>query len=139
MPDIREAGYDDLPTLLAWGEAFLSFHPLMADLPKDMASIEAALRNLIDNPDACLLMHNHGMIGGVVVPIWACPSQRIASELFWWAEEDGVALLDAFEAWAGEQGAEMIQMLKIHGVRDVAPLYQRRGYAPMESVYMRAV
>ena len=136
VPDVRPARESDLPRLLKYAAQFRAYHPLLASLPEDLPAIEAALRNMMAGDTMCVLVHDHGVIGGLLSPVWASPDHLVASEAFWWAEQDGKALLEAFENWARDHGAVWIQMLKIEGVRDVAPIYERRGYVPCESAYI---
>lgn len=134
---VREATLSDMPQLRRYAEAFAEYHPMLAALPADIDAICTTLGHLIENENACILIHDHGTIGGLVVPFWAAPEKLVASEMFWWAEREGGALLDAFEAWAESKGATFVQMLCIQGVRDVSPVYRRRGYAPLENAYIR--
>lgn len=138
MPAVWPATEDDIPRLLATAEAFLAYHPVTSQCPRDMDAIDAMLRRMIDADDACLLVHEHGVIGGVINPLWSNPSIKVASEMFWWADKGGRSLLDAFEAWAKENGANIVQMLAIMGRRDVTSVYDRRGYFPVEMSFMKA-
>ena len=136
---IRTATIEDMPRLLQYADAFLSYHPLTATLPREMAAVEGMLGRMIDNPSAVIFVHDHGVIGGIIVPIWCAPKTAVATELFWWAERNGIELMRAFEDWACASGADIVQMLSIAGRRSPDALYVRAGYAKTEVSYVRAV
>jgi hypothetical protein len=136
--NVRPATLDDLPRLMGYAEAFLSYHPLTSQFPRDLGAVEAKLRWMIENDEAALLVHERGAIGGVLAAMWCSPGVMVASELFWWSESNGLALMKAFEAWAASKGAQVVNMVMIMGVRDVSPIYDRAGYSPVELSFMRA-
>jgi hypothetical protein len=139
VTDVRPATEHDVPRIIEWGRKFLAYHPLLKTLPEDVEAIEGVVRRLIEGPDSCILIHETGMIGGALISLWTNPSARTATELFWWSDGGGLGLLEAFEAWGRDSGASHVQMLKIEGVRDVSPIYAKRGYAPMETVFVRSL
>lgn len=47
-------------------------------------------------------------------------------------------MLDAYEAWAREQGCVTIGMASL-ATNDVSGLYERRGYAPVETHFLKAL
>jgi GNAT superfamily N-acetyltransferase len=63
------------------------------------------------------------------------------SELFWYVEPEhrghGVRLLKRAEAWAREVGAEKVHM--IAPTPDVSRMYERLGYAYLETTYQKAL
>lgn len=135
---VRPATPDDLPQLMAWAGEFLSYHPLTSQFPHDLAAIKAMLLRMIEGEDAALLMHERGAIGGIIAPLWCSPGVRVANELFWWSEGNGMSLMKAFEAWALSHDAQVVNMVMIVGRRDVSPIYDRAGYTPVELSYVRA-
>lgn len=136
---IRPAEASDLPRLMRYAEAFLDYHPVTSRFPRNLEAVQAMIEQLMASEDSCVLVHDHGLIGGAIVPLWCSPEVRIATEYFWWAERDGLPLMKAFEDWAAAKGADDVQMLAILGVRDVTPIYDRAGYRPMEISFMRGV
>lgn len=87
-----------------------------------------------------VFVSERGMIGGLLSPVWCAPSRMIAVELFWWSRDgQGEALLDAFEAWAREAGAEEVRMSNVCGLRGeaVAKKLTARGYAPCETSFRK--
>ncbi|MEY2759937.1 MAG: hypothetical protein RIR33_3715 [Pseudomonadota bacterium] len=135
---VRPATVDDLPRLMGYAAEFLTYHPITSQFPRDLDAVDKALRRMIENEDAALLVHDRGVIGGVLSPVWCSPDVMVATELFWWAETDGLSLLRAFEAWARDKSADLVQMLMIVGRRDVSMIYDRAGYMPAELSYVRA-
>ena len=135
---VRPATEDDLPRLMGYAEEFLSYHPVTSLFPRDLDAVEVALRRMIHDPNSVLLVHDRGAIGGFITPMWCSPGVLVATELFWWAEGSGLSLMRAFEDWARECGADIVQMLMIMGRRDVSFVYDRAGYSPVELSYVRA-
>lgn len=135
---VRPAVEADIPRLLGYAEQFLAYHPMMRALPRDLGAIEATLRRMMTSDEAVLLVHDRGVIGGVLSPVWASPSVLVATELFWWAELGGRPLMKAFETWAQSKGASVVNMIAIMGERDVTPIYDRAGYVPTELSFVRA-
>lgn len=135
---IRPATEEDLPRLMEYADSFLSYHPITSLFPRDKTAVEAMLRKLMEGGNGVLLIHDQGAIGGYIAPMWCAPSVTVATELFWWADAQGRSLMKAFEEWARERGATMIQMLLIVGRKDVSAIYDRAGYAPVELSYVRA-
>jgi GNAT superfamily N-acetyltransferase len=134
---IRRADETDMPFLLEVARRFWAIAPYAVGAI-DEAAVEAVLCSLLDG-GGVILRHEHGAIGGFMSPMWMRPQTRVATELFWWAERDGLALMRAFEDWAREQGAAAVNMVSLAGHERAGRLYERRGYAPVEQVYRRAL
>lgn len=132
---VRLATDADLPRCMKWARDFFAYHPLSKHIEMDEGQVLTVLRNLMTHDDGVIFLHDHGVIGGLINGIWLNPEAKQAIEMFWWAERDGLSLLQAFENWAKEKGAQSVQMLAIDGVRDVTPIYKRRGYVPIEKLY----
>lgn len=49
-----------------------------------------------------------------------------------------IKMLDAYEAWAREQGCVTIGMASL-ATNDVSRIYERRGYAPAETHFVKAL
>lgn len=85
-----------------------------------------------------------GMLGAVCNP-WLTIGPPMASEVCWWLEPElrgtlaggrlAIGLLQAFEAWAATQGAQVVQMVAPNV--DVASLYERRDYERAETAYVK--
>lgn len=66
-----------------------------------------------------------------------------ASETVWFIAEESrgrnaLRMLDSYEAWAEEQGCDVVCMASL-AINDVSRIYTRRGYAPVETHFMKAV
>lgn len=133
---IRRAVAADIPQLLDWGARF---HAQGVAGPRyDREAVAAMLSHLIGGAGA-VLMHDDGMIGGVLAPAYCDPAWLMAVELFWWADRDGMALLRAFEDWARENGAAEVRMTSLATLPRADVLLRRKGYAPIEISYTRGL
>lgn len=68
---------------------------------------------------------------------------RWAKETVWYIAPDArgraaIQMLDAYEAWAREQGCTTIGMASL-ATNDVSRIYERRGYAPAETHFVKAL
>jgi hypothetical protein len=133
---VRLAGLDDLPRLIEFSKAFHQASP-WAEVDFNEYKMKKVLLEMIAEGDAVVIMHDKGFIGGAIsTPFFS--TSPIAQELFWWAEESGVELLEAFEAWAYHEGAEMVSMAST-GLRAKAleRLYRGRGYEAREATFVK--
>lgn len=68
---------------------------------------------------------------------------KYAKETVWYIApsargRSALQMLDAYEAWAREQGCTTIGMASL-ATNDVSKLYERRGYAPAETHFVKAL
>lgn len=129
----------DIPGLLAMGERFAAKARLSDHVGYDPASMERTFAAMIDGDNFCLFVGSAGAIGGMVAPHPFNNAQIIADELFWWSEgREGLALLKAYEDWAGSFGA-VIRMTTLEAVEPerVGKLFARRGYVPLERAFVK--
>lgn len=66
-----------------------------------------------------------------------------AHETAWYIEPEArgrsaIRMLDAYEAWAREQGCVRVCMASL-ATNDVSRLYERRGYAPAETHFVKTL
>lgn len=66
-----------------------------------------------------------------------------AKETVWYIAPEArgrsaLKMLDAYEAWAREQGCSTIGMASL-ATNDVSGIYARRGYAPAETHFLKAL
>lgn len=66
-----------------------------------------------------------------------------AKETVWYIAPEArgraaLRMLDAYEAWAREQGCVAIGMASL-ATNDVSRIYERRGYAPAETHFLKAL
>lgn len=69
---------------------------------------------------------------------------RIAREVMWWVDKaargaETVKMLDAYEAWAREQGCTLMHMACLGTDPVLARLYRKRGLAPAETHFLKAL
>lgn len=107
---------------------------------------------LLDSGDAMLAaLHNEqgdlvGAVGGIVHQD-ANTDARMATELFWYvfpayrSTGAGLLLLSEFEVWARLRGAQYCCMVALSAVMpvEVGAIYQKAGYNPLETYYVKAL
>lgn len=135
---MRAATLQDMPALLEIGRKFCA----TAGLEFSAEALSASLANMIANESCALFITDdgRGVIGGIVYPHFFSGT-LVAQELFWWCEGGGLKLLERFEQWAHEAGAQKVLMLCLESVEPerVASLYRRRGYLPLERSFSRSL
>jgi hypothetical protein len=134
---IRPATLDDLDQITAWGALFHAASGMSA--PYDPEATRDFVAKLIEAPHATVLMHDHGMIAGVLSPAYCAPEWVIAVELFWWAEKRGLSLLRAFENWARDAGAAEVRMTTLSDLPSAAEIMARTGYVAAETSYSKVI
>ncbi|WOC15432.1 GNAT family N-acetyltransferase [Pseudochrobactrum sp. MP213Fo] len=101
----------------------------------------------ISTPQACMLVfeHNGEPQGLLMATCFEHPfgAGRYAKETVWYIAacargRAALQMLDAYEAWALEQNCTAIGMASLIS-NDVAKLYERRGYAPIETHYLKSL
>jgi hypothetical protein len=128
---IREAKDIDLTALISMGRDYHAESPFGDLIAFDTATWARTLVGLLESPDGIVLLSGHGFIAGFIGPCWFNEDARIAHEIGWRdSGGDGIALLQAFEAWAFDRGARYSLGLNMPGNRDDAldRLYRRLGY-----------
>lgn len=136
MDSIRNATLEDIPHLVELGRRFIA--AAGQDYRADVAT--ATLEQLVSNETAVLLVNENltAMLGGVLYPYFF-NGERVAQELFWWAEGSGLKLLEAFEQWAKDNDARAVLMVCLEALSPerVSRIYERRGYVPLERTFMK--
>lgn len=147
---IRQATESDLPEIMRMGREFLSC-TTFSHVPFDEETVEALIRGLIGGAGAVFVASRErglcGMIAMISFPHAFNANVKAAQEFFWWIDKDkrgngaAVKLLSAAEGWAKEQGCETVHMLALDALNgdDVAKLYERRGYVPLERTFVRSI
>ncbi len=69
---------------------------------------------------------------------------RVAKETVWWIDPEhrGIAaddMLAAYENWAAERGVTTTGMAALATAPRAGRLYERRGYAPVETHFLKAL
>lgn len=147
---IRHAEPKDMVELIEMGREFFEQSGNGAFTTFDEPSFTMTLMALMGGVSSGTLLVAEsaercvGMAGSVVFPFYANMNTKIGQEIFWWCKPDfrngiGAALLDELEAEAGRKGADVFMSAAIAGQRDgaIARVYQRRGYRPSESTFIR--
>lgn len=133
----RSAVANDIPALLDMGRRFHAASQM--PFSYDEAAVSSLLDRLIASDTGAVLMSDHGVIGGAIVPAYCDPNWMIAVELFWWAEKGGIPLLRSFEDWAISMNANEIRMTSLASLPRADRLLRVKGYAPCEISYQRIV
>lgn len=134
---IREATPDDIPALLEMGGRFAAKAKLSEHCGYDCNSMAKTFAAMIEGEHFCLFIGDRGAIGGIKAPHPFNHAKLMADELFWWSEgPDGADLLEAYEEWAGDAMIRMTALETVNPER-MSKYYQRRGYAPLERVFVK--
>lgn len=151
MDRVRRATSDDLPRLLEMGARFARETVYRDHLQADPARIKALAEQLVagvaGQGSAVWVAQDPagGIVGMIGMFVYEHPlsGERIASEVFWWVDPEhrrgghALRLLESAEKWARWSNATTLYM--IAPTPDVARIYERRGYAQLETTYARAL
>ena len=106
----------------------------------DDESVRVLFRHLLSN--GCVIVTERGFIAGALTPLFFAPHITLATELAWWApEEGGAELREMFETWALGAGASGVQMSTLNNsyAGRLAANLTENGYTPVEVHYLKAV
>lgn len=115
--------------------------------PFSGAHAHALFLHHLDSTDACcIVLDVDGVAQGILMAVafdHPFGAGRWAKETVWFVAEahrgrGAVRMLDAYEAWAKEQGCVVIGMASLAS-NDVSALYERRGYAPAETHFLKFI
>lgn len=97
------------------------------------------------SPQACILVMGDKPQGLLMASWFEHPfgAGRYAKETVWYVTQaargrGAIKMLDAYEAWAKEQGCAAIGMASLIS-NDVSKLYERRGYAAAETHFVKSI
>jgi len=150
-PLIRAAEHDDVPALVELLAPFFEASGMAQVAAWCPDSLSASLHQMIDLPSAILLAAWNGpvivgTVGAMLFPAYFNRAVTIGQETFFWILPGqrgalGPAMLSAIESAAKEKGATRFLMVSLEALRPdaVGKMYQRRGYAPLEHSYVRAL
>jgi GNAT superfamily N-acetyltransferase len=136
---IRQATSDDLPRLMAVASEFWALSPWSSMVDMSEIAVCDLLEKAIEG-GSCFV-GERGVIFGFMGPVWAAPEHKIAVELAWWGAGEGLALLEAFEQWAKDNGAIGVQMSTLgaeHDDKTEAKL-RKAGYKVSERGFFKRV
>ena len=135
---IRRATIDDIDEAVKWGRKFYEGSKWNGKTDYDVASVESTLKALIDGLGVVFL-NGHGIIGGMITPLYFNHSEKVAAELFWFADQGGADLKTAFDKWAKKNGATGMQMTCLVNDKEetMRRLYRTQGFDAMETSFYR--
>lgn len=144
---VRRAARSDLGDLIVMGRRFWQSEHYHKFISFDEASLFNALDRLLRAEWAeVLVLTNYadapvGAIGGAALPNFVS-GEIICEEQFWWVDQAfrgyGIKLLKRLERWALEQGARGVIMVEPNKP-EVATIYERLGYEPIESRFYKEI
>lgn len=141
---IRDATPADLDAIVALGERFRTStaYRLRVASTDRVRELAASLMSAEDGLVLVAEAATGDLVGllAVIVHAQLFSGTRVAGEIAWWVDPDhrgalGIRLLRAAEAWARRRGAETLEMIAPNG--QVARIYERLGYVPVEQSYQR--
>ena len=115
--------------------------------PFQAAYAAALFDGHMNHAHACALVLEHeGQVQGLLMASWfehPFGAGRYAKETVWYVApvargRGAIKMLDAYEAWAREQGCVSVGMASL-ATNDVSRLYKRRGYAPVETHFLKVL
>lgn len=136
-----------MPAILEMGAEFAAASG--TDMPFDPGHARAALRAHLAAPDRLTLVAEGApgeAIGMLLAAVSVSPLApvRLAQEIAFWvvpARRGGPAalrLLSAYEAWARDMRCDRVSLVALPSCA-AGRLYRRRGFAPAETVYQKAL
>jgi GNAT superfamily N-acetyltransferase len=142
---IRYATEADIARLVEMGERFATetvYRDRIPVNPGAMAKTAALL--ILGDRGVVFVSEAAGRVVGMIgLLLFENPltAEISVSEMFWWVEPEhrgrGVRLLKRAEQWASDCGAVKLHM--IAPTPEVGQLYERLGYAQLETTYQKAL
>ena len=141
---IRLAAIGDIPRLLDLGEQFAATVPAMANFNREIAHL--SWTSFIESDIALVLMIDDysGMLAAIISPD-PYTGELVATEMAWFVSPDnrggGIRLLAEFEKRAKQVGCKRIIMAHLitEQTKQLEKLYERRGYVPLETHYIKDI
>ncbi len=115
--------------------------------PFQAAYAAALFDGHMSHAHACtLVLEYEGQVQGLLMASWfehPFGAGRYAKETVWYVApvargRGAFKMLNAYEAWAREQGCAAIGMASLV-TNDVSSLYERRGFAPVETHFVKSL
>jgi hypothetical protein len=113
--------------------------------PFQAAYADQLFRQHLASPMACVLVAGEPACGILMAVAYEHPfgAGRIAKETVWFVSPNargrlGLAMLDAYEAWARSLGCTSAGMASLTS-NDVSRIFERRGYAPVETHFVKSL
>lgn len=148
QPVISYATEETLPAAIEMAKSFFKESPYASVVALDEFKLEELVRGLFNNPSCMVLLaHLNGTPAGMLL---AQISETIfsrlkaSSEIAWWVHPDhrgqGIStkLLDGYEYWAEQMGANFISMASLN-TENVDIILTNRGYSATEVAYVKVI
>ncbi len=148
---IRQATLADVPVIVSMSERFYATteYPGRLRFPFDADTVQKIAQSLATDHVMLLAEHDGavvGMVGLYVLPFMFNASHASAHEIVWWVNPEaqgtgaGKALLAAIEPACKAKGVEAIYMVHLStSPPQAAAIYERMGYLPTESSYVKRI
>lgn len=131
MARLRRAEAGDVLRIVAMVEALRE--AVNGPLAVDRAWTAKTITGLLASPDGFVAVSECGFIAGALRQTFISPAP-VAAEMGWFANDgSGLRLLRAFEAWASERGAELVQL----STGPVGMDLTRLGYRKAEQAWVK--
>jgi GNAT superfamily N-acetyltransferase len=109
------------------------------------ARAEALFKHHVSAPNACCLVMGDQPQGILMASAFDHPfgAGKVAKETVWYIAPEArgrgaIRMLDAYEAWAQAQGCNLAGMASLT-TNDVSRIYERRGYAAVETHFLKTL
>ncbi len=149
---VRNAIHEDLPRYLPLAQAFHAASPMHGVIPFDAEGYSDFYLRAVDNPSLGVWLAEDegkiiGIAGALFYPMYFSPSNVVVQELWWWIAPEargkgaGQAMYETIESWASAKGATALFMIALEDGRsdEMAQLYSRKGFRPMERTFFKEV
>lgn len=147
---IRMAMASDEDAILAMAKEFVAFTPYHEFLTATDDELRATIRWFTENATVFIADADGvavGMLCAMLTPVWYAPRYQMATELAWWVAPShrrgtaAIRLLQAYESWARESGAVMVNMsnLEVGDSSQVSSMLTRMGYQRTEQTHTKRI
>lgn len=150
---IRKATYEDIPTMVELGKKFFEETKMGEFTTYDPLSAATTFKAMIDGDGAVIFLLEVGgeIVGGIsaVLSVHYFNFDSITGqELFWFVDKEyrgtreALKLFITLENWVKEKKICSFSMVALHNLKDnnfetLQKLYLKRGYTPLEGVFVK--
>lgn len=142
---VRHAVPDDVPGMVQMASRFIE-SVYVGKITKNEDSLSELGQRLVSDKSGDSLMTvvevNGQVVGMLGAHLFTHPmsGERVASELFWWVDQNargraGIRLFQALEGWAEEKRADVLMLVSPDA--EVARFYKALGFEAVETTYQR--
>lgn len=140
MSSVRIATLNDSKIAI---KLLLNFHK-EAKLPFNPSSVWALniFKSFVNDDDKIAIIKEGGiLLGGISQSILGPFIQSY--ELAWWVEPEhrgnSLEMVKIYEDWAKGKGAKAIELKSLHQFKETEKIYNRLGYNPLETSWIKIV